>query len=65
TIYRIGTDGLISTVAGTGASGGPAADYIPATQSAVSFGNTSPLALLPGGHLILTEHGNNSLRYVW
>jgi sugar lactone lactonase YvrE len=60
-VRRIGGDGLILTVAGTGQRGF-AGDGGPATQAQMRAPHG--LAVDPGGNLFIADHGNNEIRKV-
>jgi len=60
-VRRVDRDGIISTVAGTGAAGF-SGDGGPATQAALNF--PSSLALGPDGSLYVGDMGNNRVRRI-
>jgi hypothetical protein len=60
-VRQVGTDGIITTVAGTGGSGYNG-DGIPATTATLSF--PSALAVLPDGSFLIADKDNQRVRRV-
>lgn len=61
-IRRVGSDGVITTVAGSGINTGSLGDGGPATQG--YLGNPDDVALGPGGSLYVADNGSNRIRRV-
>ncbi len=61
-VRRIGPDGVIATIAGTGQATGYAGDGGPATAARLAW--PSGIALLPAGGALLTDSGNHRVRAV-
>ena len=60
-IRRVGTDGIISTLAGTGVAG-YSGDGGPATQAALNV--TWGVAAAPDGGVLIADYGNHRIRRV-
>ncbi len=61
-VRRVGPDGNVATVAGTGVAG-YSGDGGPATAAQLSFVHSA--SPMPGGGYVLADAGNNAIRRVW